>query len=239
MSKRDERVDGDAFSFVDPGALDAAGYGSAKDLLSIREVERMLVNDDGSFQYGRFWLSKTGLTIPEDITADEWGQMGLVLLHLQGSLQWLLGDWLAFGETRQWGETYRQVAEEFGKEVETLWTYTFVARSVNYSIRIEELSFSHHRLVAGLKTPDGSPDVETQTYWLTQAKQNRWTLSQMREAMKDDPPALPEIVTGFQQEFRSFFRKFGKKYRGVGQSRQQIADLLRHMAEQVERGDLG
>lgn len=139
-------------------------------------TDQIIPQDDGSFQYRDFRLTQTGLIIPSDITPEDYANIGRILLRLEGGIQWMIGDWLAFGEERKWGETYQAVAEEFGYEIDTLYTYAWLSRKIGHAIRRYELSFSHHRLVANMK-----PDE--QAYWLNQAIEEEWSVKQLRGAI--------------------------------------------------------
>lgn len=73
-----------------------------------------------------------------------------------------------------------------GYERGTLRDYAWVARKS--SIRIDDLSFAHHRLVAPLPPDD-------QREWLTLALQNEWTVAELRRELKGrrvDTPDLPD-----------------------------------------------
>lgn len=142
-----------------------------------------LVASDGKIRAGNFTLMPVGLHMEQAATVDEWREVGGILRRLDASIQWLIGDWMAYGE-RVWGQTYEQVAAETGYSYQTLRDYSWVARNVGLSIRIDKLSFSHHRLVASL-----SP--EQQQEWLDYAVMNNLSLSQMRQAIEGKPPALP------------------------------------------------
>lgn len=178
--------------------------------------------DGGSFQYKRFALSPIGLTIPDDITQEEWLDVGQVLKQLETSIQWVVGDWAKYAHVI-WGVGYDQIAEEFGYEVETLWTYASIANSIPTLIRNQGLSFSHHRFVAKL-------DGEKQRHWLERAASEGWTLSQMRKAMQGDPPTPltdTDRFVRFLAENRRKYTQFEKKFKRVGQGeKNQISQML-------------
>ena len=144
---------------------DQAGNTPDEDLFAQMRQQRanqqgMLVPKNDGLYYNRICITETGLVIPSDITIKEYEDVGEFLLDLSSRMQWLLGDWLAFGSERQWGETYQRIATKFDYEVETLYSYASVCRKV--LIRIKDLSFSHHRLVMNMP-----PDM--QRYWLEKA----------------------------------------------------------------------
>lgn len=135
---------------------------------------------DGTFIVGEFTLTPVGVQIPEGVTSDAWGQLGDVLFRLNGSIQWLIGDWLNYGQ-RAWGKTYETIAEATGYEVSTLYNLAMVSAKVHFSLRNEKLSFTHHMLVA-------SKTIEEQHYWLERAANERWSSAQLRAAMKAPTP---------------------------------------------------
>jgi hypothetical protein len=83
---------------------------------------------------------------------EQWAECGRSLMEVEGSVQWWIGDWWAFGEGRHYGDG-RELADEAGVEYQTIQDYGWVAANVEISRRREILSFSHHREVAPL-TPE-------------------------------------------------------------------------------------
>lgn len=145
---------------------------------------------DGALQMGGYRLTKVGLVAEESATIETWKQLGGMLFALEGSIQWLIGDWILNGEF-QWGQTYEAMAEQTGYEVKTLREYKYVCRSVHLSIRMDKLSFGHHQLVAKLSQDE-------QVKWLEWAANCNPipSVAEMRKAMrgKPDKPTLPERV---------------------------------------------
>lgn len=94
-------------------------------------------------------FSPTGWAAPPGMTFEEWERTGHTLQQIQGAVNWWVGDWLNEGEKR-YGETYAQAIEATGWKYEQLALCKWVASSVEFSIRIENLSWTHHREVAAL-----------------------------------------------------------------------------------------
>lgn len=151
---------------------------------SLAEVNgaALAVAHDGTIQVGAFTFTATGLVVNGQTTLGEWESVGGVLRRLDASIQWLIGDWINYGE-RQWGKTYEQVAEATGYEVTALRNFAYVANAVDSSLRSDELSFGHHQLVAPM-------EPELQQQWLDYARTNGLSISQMRDAIAGKPPAL-------------------------------------------------
>ena len=195
--------------------------------------ENALIVQDGTTTYKRFTMTPTALHIPEDATEIEWEEVGRWLLGVQGSVNWWLYDWLAFGDQHQWGETYQRVAADYQYEVETLWSYASVARSIQPLIRNQGLSFSHHRLIA-------TYEPNEQKHWLDEAAKNRWKLWQLRAALRTaHPPTLSrekDPVGNFMRSLTSFTRKA----KGIIEAaepgqRRQMAILLREWAAEIDK----
>jgi hypothetical protein len=131
---------------------------------------------DGTIVVQGFQLTPTGLMAPQTVSPDAWVDVGRLLAKLEGSLQWLVGDWLVYGEAIQWGDI-PALAQELGFAVQTLYDYASVSRKVQFSIRIENLSFAHHRLVMSM-TPD------YQSYALQFAAHQKYSVAAMRKWIK-------------------------------------------------------
>jgi hypothetical protein len=167
---------------------------------------------DGALRAYDFRMTEIGLD-PENMSLDEenWKQLGQVLFRFDKSIQWLIGDWLLYGENNKWGEMLK-IAEEMGYEVATLYDYKYVAQHVNFSVRTENLSFGHHKLVSKL-------DAEQQQYWLekaaygdvddaTQTAQS-WSISRLREEMKGKPKT--ENDSSFDRNLQRIDREITKQ----------------------------
>jgi hypothetical protein len=111
-------------------------------------------HNDGTMTYKRFTLTAIGMAIPDDVSGDEWNDVGTVIKSLESSISWVVGDWAEYAN-RVWKVSYAEMAKHFGYEEETLWAYASVCRSVPTLIRNQGVYFGHGRLVAPLyKTPD-------------------------------------------------------------------------------------
>jgi len=137
------------------------------------------------------------LTFSEDTPFRVWEAVVRVLKHYERSIQFWLGDALAFGE-RRYGETYSQALEETDYTYGGLANMAYVSRKVEVSSRDETLSWSHHRAVAPLEPHE-------QRALLGKAREEGWSVSRLREEADgrkilpapppDDAPP-PEPPTG-------------------------------------------
>lgn len=212
-----------AFNGVDLGSL-LAGESDARALLS-DEQAIVTVDENRNIHYGRFTLSPVGVELPENTTQEEYAALGHVLLQLQSSTQWLIGDWLAFGEDREWGKTYADVAQHFGYEIETLYTYASVCRAVQTSMRVEVLSFAHHRAVVSLP-------LEQQREWLQKAIDHKWSSKQLRAEMRAALSAPQEQPSRIEM-WHSTLDKLTRKAK-TADERRALAEMLRRKADEIE-----
>lgn len=99
------------------------------------------------------------------------------LMQMGQSVAWWIGDAVLFGE-RKFGEKASQVFDAYGAE--TIRKYAWVAESIPPSRRSEDLSFTHHQVVASL-SPAG------QEKWIKRAKSGEdghpWTVRQLKDAV--------------------------------------------------------
>jgi hypothetical protein len=146
-------------------------------------LQGLTIAEDGTLSYGPTKLTRIGLVFPEasPLERSEADALLSMLLTLDGSLAWMLGDMLAYQE-RHWGITYQAVAEAAGKDITTMYDYKYVAENVSY--RYEILSWTHHKAVAQLP-----PDQQAQ--WLDRAAQGNdgrpWSVSMLRRAIAGQP----------------------------------------------------
>jgi len=178
-------------------------------------------------QFNRCIITSTHLIMPDNATHDEWLQVGAYLQNLHHSIQWLVGDWVLYGQ-RVWKYQYDLVAQETGYDIQTVYDYAYVAGKIEVSIRNRNLSFSHHRVVAN-KT------VDEQVYWLEQAALKNWTVQEMKAAI--NPPTLSDKndrVGLFQRKTYSIIKR---NTAGAEQGeRMQMAALMRQWADEIENG---
>lgn len=127
-------------------------------------------------QIDRCRLSRVGAEFTGDITVSEWMEVGRKLHAIGSCYQFLLGDWLNFGE-RAYGEKYKLACEQTGMDYQTLANYAWVCAKIEIYLRKENLSFGHHNLVAGM------PESEREK-WLDNAANGKWSIADMREAIR-------------------------------------------------------
>jgi hypothetical protein len=121
--------------------------------------------------YPQATFLKNELVINEDITIDEWKELGESLVRVEIGVQFWIGDWARFGEKK--GFYTDEISKITGLARQTIQDYRWVADSVNPLYRKEDLSFSHHKEVAGL-------EQEKQTELLNRAIAEKLTVRDLR-----------------------------------------------------------
>ncbi len=118
----------------------------------------------------------TAWVAPEGLDRSAWILHGRHLGELSRKSNWLVGDWLRFG-TAEWGEKYTLGAKITGHDTHSLENMVYVASHVDISLRRENLSWSHHFLVAAL-------EPEEQAHWLDMAIERRMSVNDLRIELK-------------------------------------------------------
>lgn len=112
----------------------------------------------------------------QELDAKQWAAAGRRIGAVGRCIQWVLGDWIAYGNER-FGERYSRVSKITGYDAQTLMNMVYVASRFQISRRRESLSWSHHETVAAL-------DREGQDRWLDQTEINHWSVSDLRMMMR-------------------------------------------------------
>ena len=125
------------------------------------------------------------LTINENISIDDWKELGHSLKQVEGSVQFWIGDWARFGEKKGFiingikSSFYDELADITGLDRQTIQDYKYVADNVDLSLRNESLTFSHHREAA--KLPE-----DKQIEFLDRASEEKLTVRELREEIRRD-----------------------------------------------------
>lgn len=128
----------------------------------------------------KFKLTEVGLEVSGKPDFEEWMDYGLSLKTLDGTArQFAIGDWIVQGfETYEHGkwEAVQQVWKD--ESISPLREYERCAKFVKSAIRMADLSWSHHLLIADIKE-------DKQKYWLEQAAKNKWSVAMLRQKMSE------------------------------------------------------
>ena len=153
-----------------------------------QKIDNALVpQDDNSWLlFGTVRLTKTGLQVPADFTEEDKDTLGHIVIGIQDSSQFWMGDWANLYlsddmDNNQRGEIYSALAEKFGIEHATLNLYASVCRRIPSWIRIQDLPFSHHREVANL--PESLKGREEE--FLNTAVENKWSVRDLKLAIQE------------------------------------------------------
>ena len=129
-----------------------------------------------AIQLEGFKFKSMELVIEGEHKIEKWLELGTLLTGMESSLNWWIGDWLVFGE-HTYGQKYSQAESVTKHRQDYLKACHFVSHKVPSQNRMQGLSWSHHREVAGLSVPE-------QKKWLNQALENEWTVSELRINMR-------------------------------------------------------
>ena len=124
----------------------------------------------------KFNISETGIEFREELTFEEWEQLGGRLARVGKSIGFLIGDWINYGE-KCWGEKYAEAIRKTGIDYQILADFAYVARKVDFSCRHEKLGFEHHKAVAKLKCAD------EQKRWLETAERESLSKRRLRASI--------------------------------------------------------
>lgn len=105
----------------------------------------------------KFQVTRTGLVFKAAVSLDEWEQLGSQLSGLYRGSQWMIGDWLIYGEDnflKVHTERYDAAVAATKLDRQTLANYAYTSRSIPASSREEAVPHCHHLAVAKIKDPD-------------------------------------------------------------------------------------
>jgi len=152
-------------------------------------------------------VSSVGVAI-HNLSEEEWKAFFQFIQRVKTALQWIVGDWCAYGEERL-RMTYEEMAAITGYKARSLRNYAYVARNVQMSTRVDKLSFKHHLMVAKLPDP-------AQKEWLQYALKNRMSYRELENAIAGSP-ALPTVDPMGAQNFKRNARFLGDLVDRVGE----------------------
>lgn len=193
---------------------------------------------DGTIVFGNYTLTPIGLTLPDDITEDEWRGVGNIILNsFESSVSWAIGDW-AEKANKLWGWSYERIAQESGKPIDTLMVYASVCRKYPTLIRNQDATFGHHRVVAKF---DNRVDL------VAYAVAQNWTVSQLQDfvsppkpkAQKAKPTPLPrnpvDRYRRFSGENVKTIESIERKLDAIGQGdKLQISQMIERDIARLE-----
>jgi hypothetical protein len=178
-----------------------------------------------------FVPTRLGLIITGNPTVNEWGEFGTKIRDVEGAIQWLIGDWLNYGELH-YGEKYKEAIEKTGYEYSTLRDQKWLAGRFPVSRRHDNVSWSHHREVAGVRPDDKADEL------LDHAAENKWTQKELRKAVQDiDAPEIEEkpVVTGDCKQQKARAIEILRKYCAEGlKQHETFFDMIKEVVGVLE-----
>lgn len=136
-------------------------------------------------------LTETAAQFDQALDFKDWMEAGKKLCKVNACALWWIGDWLNFG-VNEYGDKSKlagEYAEELGLSPDTLRRVMIVSKAVEVGRRLPSLSWSHHLEVAPLSVRD-------QKRWLAKALEEKWSVSQLRCAIREaqaefSEPSIP------------------------------------------------
>jgi hypothetical protein len=139
-------------------------------------------------------IDRTGIEFIDDITFEDWRQLGEQLIPMAKSIGFIVGDWINYGAGR-YKEVFDDAIVATGLALETVRQYSYVARKIKKGDRSQILDWSHHLVLAKVKNPHELRD------WIARAEDKKLSVSALRKAIntgkipEDNAPAA-EPATG-------------------------------------------
>jgi hypothetical protein len=137
----------------------------------------------------KFSITPTGIQFHDELEFSEWESLGEKIAPLGKSIGFIIGDWINYGENR-YGKKYDEALRRTGLAYQTLMDFAYVSRKIEISLRNENLDFTHHRVVAKLKTPD------EKEHWLNMAEKHNLGIRRLRKSINFGRLATEEEVQG-------------------------------------------
>ena len=137
----------------------------------------------------KFSITSTGIQFNEDLSFEEWDDLGQKLAPIGKSIGFIIGDWINYGEQR-WGNKYEEALERTGLAYTTLAHYAYVSRRVQFCFRKQNLDYTIHATVAKIKDP------EEQRHWLEMAAQHKLGKRRLQKSINFGRLATEEEVQG-------------------------------------------
>lgn len=100
---------------------------------------------------------KLGLQLDESTTAEEWANIGKQLLVGNKILNWCLGDWLVFGEKKN----FASLSNELGFDEGYLRNLKWVSKEFPMSLRRDDISHKHYQILAPIDRAERKKWIDT------------------------------------------------------------------------------
>jgi hypothetical protein len=175
------------------------------------------------------WPQRTDvhLDLPENLSLEEWREIGRKLNRASSALKWYVGDWLLHGE-RKWGSAYTDAINIVGLSYDTLARCKSISARFEFRRRRLNLRWSDHREVAAL-------DEKNQEILLDASTDGKWSRERLRdEVRKLQEAAFQASLTDEQRAKRR--AAFAAEFRAVtAAASRDMADLQRIVYNRSEK----
>lgn len=125
-------------------------------------------------------LTPISLTLPANMSPEEYEAVGAMLARVRDTLQWAVGDYIVHGEAL-FGEESYQYVEALKISEASRSQYARVATRIPAGRRVGSLSWSHHREVVSL-------EPEEQDRFLRAAAANGWARNRLADEVRELKP---------------------------------------------------
>jgi hypothetical protein len=139
--------------------------------------------------------SRQGLVLSKNLEYSSWMAVGKRLSELTGAASWMLGDWLAYGDsnymTTVWGKRvpdglYAEISKATGLAVQTLTNAKYVALAIPHSVRTEKLTFSHALQITAYAPKD------QHKFWIGRVEKDELSVKALREAIRKSQASVKD-----------------------------------------------
>lgn len=133
-------------------------------------------------QYKNCKFEKNQLILAEDLTKEEWINIGSGLKLVEGSVQMWIGDWARFGQKKGFytdTKTYKEIADITGYKPKSIKEFKYVADNIPSSIRMDDISFGHLQQIAPLSS-------EKQIEFIEKIKEDGLTVKELKNEIRKD-----------------------------------------------------
>lgn len=142
-----------------------------------------------------YLTTQVGTQVTRASTKTEWETYGEILRRVDEAKQWAIGDWLVDGKQHYGDGLYKRAAEITGQAEQTLRLHASMASQFELLMRLNTLSYQHHREVASIKQiaedEDGKlylsdePDRDKIATLLAEAEKRGWSVVELRERVRE------------------------------------------------------
>ncbi len=126
----------------------------------------------------KFRATPTGLQLPKDkVPYEEWEEYGHSLRRVEGALQWVIGDWLRYGEFA-YGEKYTQASSIWPDSgISALMEYQRIANAYPNRERSIRIDWTLYRIAATTKK-------KLRRQLLEEAESKEWTVKELKAEVR-------------------------------------------------------